>query len=92
MQLRWTTAASDDLEVIAVYLFEKSPRNAAQIIRKIYEAPSSLKSYPNLGRPGKKEGTRELVLAPLPYIVVYQIMGDAMYILRILHGAQDWPR
>jgi toxin ParE1/3/4 len=92
MQLRWTTAASDDLEGIAVYLFEKSPRNAPEIIRKIYEAPSSLKSYPNLGRPGKKEGTRELVLAPLPYIVVYQIMGDAMYILRILHGAQDWPR
>ena len=92
MQLRWTTAAADDLEGIAEYLFEKSPRNATQLIRKIYEAPSSLKNYPNLGRPGKKEGTRELVIAPLPYIVVYQIMGDAMYILRILHGAQDWPR
>lgn len=91
MQLRWTTAASDDLEGIAEYLFEKSPQNAAQLIRKIYEAPSILKSYPNLGRPGKKEGTRELVITPLPYIVVYQIMGDAMYILRILHGAQDWP-
>jgi toxin ParE1/3/4 len=92
MQLRWTTAAADDLEGIAEYLFEKSPQNAVQLIRKIYEAPSSLKTYPNLGRPGKKEGTRELVLAPLPYIVVYQIMGDATYILRILHGAQDWPR
>jgi len=92
MQLRWTTAAADDLEGIAEYLFEKSPQNAAQLIRKIYEAPSILKSYPNMGRPGKKEGTRELVLTPLPYIVVYQIMGDATNVLRILHGAQDWPR
>jgi toxin ParE1/3/4 len=92
MRLRWTTAAADDLEGIAEYLFEKSPQNAAQLIRKIYEAPSSLKSYPNLGRPGKKEGTRELVLTPLPYIFVYQVMGDATYILRILHAAQDWPR
>jgi toxin ParE1/3/4 len=92
MELRWTTAAADDLEGIAEYLFERSPQNAAQLIRKIYEAPSSLKTYPNLGRPGKKEGTRELLLTPLPYIVVYRIMGDAAYILRILHGAQDWPR
>jgi toxin ParE1/3/4 len=64
MQLRWTTAAAGDLEGIAEYLYEKSPQNAAQLIRKIYEAPAILKSYPNLGRPGKKEGTRELVVAP----------------------------
>ncbi len=92
MQLRWTTAAADDLEGIAEYLFEKSPQNAAQLICKIYEAPSTLKSYPNMGRPGKKEGTRELVIAPLPYIVIYQIKEDVIYVVRILHGAQDWPR
>lgn len=92
MRLRWSAAAVDDLQGIAEYLFEKSPLTAAQLIRKIYEAPSSLKTYPNLGRAGRKEGTRELVITPLPYILVYQIAGDAAYILRILHGAQDWPR
>jgi len=92
MQLRWTTAAADDLEGIAEYLLEKSPQNAAQLVRKIYEAPSILNRYPNLGRPGKKEGTRELVIAPLPYIVICQIMDEVLYIVRILHGAQDWPR
>jgi toxin ParE1/3/4 len=91
MQLRWTTAAADDLAAIAEYLFEKSPESAAQLIRKIYEAPLVLKNYPNLGRSGKKEGTRELVIAPLPYVVVYQIRGDNLFIARILHGAQDWP-
>jgi toxin ParE1/3/4 len=92
MQLRWTTAAADDLEGIAEYLLERSPQNAAELIRKIYEAPSILVNYPSLGRPGKKEGTRELVIAPLPYIVIYQILDDILYIVRILHGAQDWPR
>jgi toxin ParE1/3/4 len=92
MQLRWTMAAADDLEGIAEYLYEKSPQNAAQLIRKIYESPSNLRNYPNLGRTGKKDGTRELVLAPLPYIVVYQNVDDMIYILRILHGAQDWQR
>lgn len=91
MQLRWTTAAADDLEAIAEYLFEKSPQSAPQLIHKIYEAPLVLRNYPNLGRAGKKEGTRELVIAPLPYIVVYQIRGDNLFIVRILHGAQEWP-
>ena len=73
MRLRWTIAAADDLEGIAEYLFEKSPQNAAQLIRKIYESPSSLKTYPNLGRPGKKEGTRELVLTPLPTLSSFKL-------------------
>jgi plasmid stabilization system protein ParE len=33
----------------------------------------------------------ELVLSPLPYIVVYQITGEVIHIARILHGAQTWP-
>ena len=46
---------------------------------------------PNRGRAGKKEGTREFVLASLPYIVVYQVTGEVLYVVRVLHGAQDWP-
>jgi toxin ParE1/3/4 len=90
-RIRWTTAATTDLESIADYLFEKSPLNAAQLVRKIYEAPTNLKNYPNLGRTGKKDGTRELVLSPLPYIVIYKIVDDTVFIVRVLHGAQDWP-
>ena len=92
MQLRWITAAADRLEAIAEYLFEKSPRNAAQLIRKIDSAPSRLRSYPNLGRHGKEEETQEFVRAPWPYIIVYQIVGDAAYIVGLQHGAQDRPR
>ncbi len=58
---------------------------------KFYDAPSALPTFPYRGRPGKKEGTREIVLFPLPYIVVYQITGDVIHIARILHGAQKWP-
>ena len=43
-------------------------------------------------RPTRQEGgTRELVMSPLPYIVVYTVRGDAVYVVRILHGAQQWP-
>jgi addiction module RelE/StbE family toxin len=92
MQVRWTTAAASDLENIADYLFEKTPENAARLIREICGAASGLRIYPNRGRPGKKSGTRELVLPALPYIVVYKVAGDVLHIARILHGAQQWPR
>ncbi len=70
MQVRWTTAAADDLQAIADYLFEKATENAARLIREICSAASALKSFPNRGRHGKKQGTRELVMPSLPYIIV----------------------
>lgn len=91
MQLRWTEAAAADLERIADYLFSDAPERASRLIRSIYEAPESLLSFPQRGRPGKKAGTRELVLSPLPWIVVYTVRDDVVHVVRILHGAQRWP-
>jgi plasmid stabilization system protein ParE len=31
-------------------------------------------------------------LSPLPYILIYQVTDDAVEILQIRHGAQDWKR
>ena len=47
--------------------------------------------FPNRGRTGRIAGTRELVFGPLPYIAVYRVTEDIVEILRIYHGAQDWP-
>jgi addiction module RelE/StbE family toxin len=91
MELRWTEGAAADLEHIANYLFEHAPRRAAELVREIYDAPSALLRFPYRGRPGRKTGTRELVLSQLPYIVVYQVAGDIIHVVRILHGAQKWP-
>ena len=91
MQLRWTGEAAVDLEHITDYLFQNAPERAAELVRGIYNAPVALPTFPYRGRAGKKEGTRELVLSSLPYIVVYQITGEVIHVVRILHGAQKWP-
>ena len=91
MQLRWTEEAAADLERITDYLFAHAPERAQELVRTIYEAPAGLLKFPHRGRPGKKEGTRELVLSPLPYIVIYAVREDVIYVARILHGAQQWP-
>jgi addiction module RelE/StbE family toxin len=91
MKLRWTEEAAADLEHITDYLFQNAPERAAELVRGIYNAPAALLTFPLRGRAGKKEGTRELVLSSLPYIVVYQVTGEVIHIVRILHGAQKWP-
>ncbi|HVB88270.1 MAG TPA: type II toxin-antitoxin system RelE/ParE family toxin [Candidatus Dormibacteraeota bacterium] len=91
MKLRWDSGAAEDLETIANYLFEKTPLHAARLIRESYKAPTVLKEFPNSGRAGKKSGTQELVLGSLPYVLVYQVRGDIVYVARILHASQNWP-
>ena len=44
---------------------------------------------PERGRVGLRAGTRELILAPMPYIIVYRIRENAVEILRLYHGSQD---
>lgn len=91
MRVLWTAGAADDLENIADYLFDKTPLHAERLVRSLYQAVVELKRFPNRGRPGKKAGTRELVVRSLPYVVIYQVRSDAVYIARILHGGQKWP-
>jgi plasmid stabilization system protein ParE len=47
--------------------------------------------FPELGRPGRVDGTHELVIQRTPYIAAYRIAGNTAFILRVMHGAQVWP-
>jgi toxin ParE1/3/4 len=56
-----------------------------------YDAARALKQMPHRGRVGQKEGTRELVMAQLPYIIVYGVEPDMVHIFRVLHTAKNRP-
>jgi len=90
MRIRWTLPAASDLENIKSYLQQNYPHFAEPTVRAIYQRIRQLKNSPSVGRPGHRSGTRELALTPLPYVVVYQVNSDAVEILHIYHGAQDW--
>jgi addiction module RelE/StbE family toxin len=90
MRIRWTLPAADDLESIKRYLSQYYPHFAEPTVRTIYQRIGSLKASPDRGRPGHRSGTRELSLAPLPYVVVYTVKAQAIEILHTHHGAQDW--
>jgi toxin ParE1/3/4 len=57
----------------------------------IFDTVGSLARFPHRGRPGRSPNTRELVFPGLPFLAIYRIRGDGIEIVRILHGAQNWP-
>lgn len=91
MRIRWTTEAANDLELISRHILRDNPTAARSVIRTITDGISNLRKFPKLGRPGQVENTKELVFPSLPYIVVYRIKDENAEILRVYHGAQDWP-
>jgi len=91
MEILWTEPAMQDVEVIYEYIAEHN-ENAAEIVEtSILKAVKRLTEFPRRGRPGRRTGTRELVISDLPYTVVYK-ESDVITVLRILHQSQDWKK
>jgi len=91
MRVRWTTPAADDLYNIVRHFQRDNPESAAAVAESLYDGCGNLRRFPHLGRKGRIAGTRELVFSGLPYIVVYRIQDQIVEVMRIYHGAQDWP-
>lgn len=89
MLICWTPEAASNLEDILLYIATNNPDAAQQTVDQIYARIEELIMFPNLGRPGREEGTRELVMPPLPYIAVYLVSQSAVEVLRIWHGARQ---
>jgi toxin ParE1/3/4 len=91
VRLKWTRAASQDLESVERYISRDNSDAAIDTGLQIIRRAEVLAEHPGTGRPGRVEGTRELVLSGLPYVVPYIHQGDTVIILRALHGAMKWP-
>lgn len=92
MRIEWSAHAVADLKTISEYIEQdRNLSTANRITRTIYDAAQSLLVMPNRGRLGRVEGTRELLVSPLPYIVIYKVLPERVLVLNIVHGAQRWP-
>lgn len=89
MRIRWTPPAATDLQSISDYLKEHSPQYRQPTMRKIYEKIRSLKDAPYIGRPGRIEGTREILFLPMPYIAVYRVHDHTIEVWRIYHTSEN---
>jgi toxin ParE1/3/4 len=91
MQLKWSPFAIEDRIAIFDFIEQDSFHAAAVVDDRISKQVNTLKDFPEIGRPGRVKGTRELVIDRTPYIAAYCIQGDTVRILRMLHGSRQWP-
>lgn len=91
MRLVWTQPAVRDLQFLRTYITRDNPQAASRQVMIILAAVAGLEHFPDSGRLGRKNGTRELVIGKTPYLAVYRKRADRIEILRILHGRHAWP-
>jgi toxin ParE1/3/4 len=89
--LVWLQRAIQDRDAQLDYIAQDNPTAAVSQGDRIAEQIEILQQHPQMGRPGRKQGTRELVISRTPFIVVYRVKAKRIELLRVLHGAQQWP-
>lgn len=88
----WSPEAIDDLVALRAYIEQDDPAAAQRVaLHIVHNIETLLANSPEMGRPGRVPGTRELVIPKTPFIVPYRVVGRTIQILRIFHGARRWP-
>ncbi|CAN7701947.1 type II toxin-antitoxin system RelE/ParE family toxin [Rhizobium rhizogenes] len=89
-RVRWTMRALRRLDEIGAHIQKDNPDASARVVARIVSAVDMLADFPATGRVGRINGTREVVLADIPYIIPYRI-GQDIEILTVMHAHQRWP-
>ena len=90
MRVRWSEQADRDRSDIVEYIWLDNPAAAVRVNGLLDAAADRLSDFPHLGRQGDIPGTRELIPHP-SYRIVYDIDGEDITILAVVHTARQWP-
>lgn len=94
--IHWKKQAINDLIKIGKGIAKEIGMQAADnTVDMIEEKVQKLETFPSLGRPGRKRGTKEMI-ASKEFFVVYRVLaGDdetgRVEILRVKHTSQQYP-
>jgi toxin ParE1/3/4 len=90
MKLRYTRLALADLEQAHDFILAENPRAAQAVMARIREAVERLVMFPDSGRPGRVDGTRELVVASTPFVIAYRVTPGTIDVLAVIHASRRW--
>ncbi|MDP2700306.1 type II toxin-antitoxin system RelE/ParE family toxin [Thalassospira sp.] len=91
MILRWTRPALRDLSEIFDFLAARNPVAAQKILSGIRTRANLLPHHPMMGRSGRIDGTRELVIGKTPFVIAYRVTSTHVDILAVRHDHRQWP-
>ena len=92
MNVVWSRRAIRHLVQLRAHIETNSEQNAALVADRILKALDLLQIHPEIGRPGRVVGTRELVIPNTPFIVPYRVRRDRLELIAVFHGHQKWPK
>ena len=90
MHVLWSSSAKQGRDDLALYVAQDNVEAACALLNALDEAARRLKQFPALGRDGRVQGTRELVLHK-HYILVYEMTEQNLTIVAVLHSARQYP-
>lgn len=91
MKVVWSRRAIRHLVCLREYIEKDSEQNAALVAKRIVKAVDLLQAHPEIGRPGRVVGTRELVVPETPFIIPYRVRGECLELIAVFRGRQKWP-
>ena len=91
MNVVWRRRVREDLEAAQRYIAQHDPGAAARIGERILAVATAFATAQQIGRPGRVDETRELVVPHTPFILAYAVIAGDIVILDVVHDAQDWP-
>lgn len=91
MRAVWTPRALRDVAGVLAHIAEDDPGAAGRLSERLLDlVETTLTAQPNIGRPGRVVGTREMVVRP-SYILAYRVEGAVLQLLAFRHAARLWP-
>jgi len=92
MKAVWSRRAIGHLVALSEYIGRDSEQNAALVAQRILRSVDLLTKQPEMGRPGRVPGTRELVVPDTPYVIPYRLRCGRLELIAVFHGRQRWPK
>lgn len=93
MKILWLPMARKNRADQLAYVGKDSAQAAIVVGDRLRDQVRELAKFPDMGRPGRKRGTRELVISRTSLVVVYRVRPRLarVEIIRVLHSSQQWP-
>jgi toxin ParE1/3/4 len=92
VRVKWLRNALRSMDDEADFIAAEDAHSARLVVERVLSAVAMLESQPNLGRPGRIPGTRELVVLNTRYLVPYRVRGDVVEVLRVFHTSRRLPK
>lgn len=93
LKITWTKRALENLKSEIEFIALKDFSSSLKVLDRVEKAASTLGLFPESGRPGQVNETRELIVMKTSYIIPYYFdkKRNKIVIIRLLHSSRKCP-